>query len=82
MKISKILVSFILLCDCQFHSTHCCKCQARRKFQEVSNPAAMSNSMSARERVLRETVRKSFLFLQKEVLEVLVVKLITERERN
>lgn len=42
----------------------------------------MSNSMSARERVLRETVRKSFLFLQREVLEVLVVKLITERERN
>ena len=46
----------------------------RRKFQEVLNPAAKSNSMSTRKRALSKTIRKSFIFLQREVLGV--VKLI------
>lgn len=81
--ISKILVSLILY-ECQFGFIHCCKHQVRRKFHEVSNPAAMSNSISTtRKRVLSKTIRKSLLFLQREVLEVLkVVKLITESRRN
>lgn len=43
----------------------------------------MSNSMSTRKRVLSETIRKSLLFLQREVLEVLeVMKLVIESEGN
>lgn len=52
----------------------------RRKFQEASNPAVTSNGMSIRKRVLSKTIRKSFLFLQREVLEV--AKLIIESGRN